>query len=167
MLVAAVLLLTMPQTAGSARDDAACPATQAPLPSGMDGWSRPVATSAGMSAAKATPLRVGEATTATLISEAALTYAAAPAKPAERPGQGGIFAFTISKQGRYRVSLGSAAWVDVVNGSTVLTSVGHGHGPTCSTVRKMVDFDLTPGRYTLQVAGSQLPALKLMVSKAS
>lgn len=46
-----------------------------------------------------------------------------------------------------------------------VTSVAHGHGPACSTIRKTVDFDLKPGRYLLQVARSRTEAIRIMVSR--
>lgn len=71
--------------------------------------------------------------------------------------------FDIRAAGRYAVAVGGARsalrplWLDIVGrDGKPLTSVGHGHGPTCSGITKIVEFDLTPGRYTL--IASELPS---------
>lgn len=165
MLLAVLLALAAPQVAESTHDALACAATAAPLPAGMENWSRPGVARAGASAGAATPLKIGTAMTATLLPAPKVAYAARPEKPGTPASSGGVFAFTIESAGRYRVALGSAAWVDVLRGTTPVGSVAHGHGPACSTVRKMVDFDLAPGRYLLQVVGSGTATLPLMVSR--
>lgn len=165
MLFATLLALAAPQAAELMHHEAACPATPAALPAGMESWSRPARASAGATAAKATPLAIGTAVTATLLPTPRVTYAMRPEKPGGSVSSGGVFAFTVSTAGRYRVALGSGAWIDVLGGTTPAVSVAHGHGPACSTVRKMVDFDLQPGRYLLQVAGNGTPTLPLMVAR--
>ena len=40
----------------------------------------------------------------------------------------------------------------IANGAA-LPSVHHGHGPACTPIRKLVDWDLKPGRYLLQLTG--------------
>jgi len=52
----------------------------------------------------------------------------------------------------------------VVSGGKAAASVAHSHGPDCSGVRKMVDFPLTPGTYTLQIAGSRQRAITVLVT---
>lgn len=166
MLFTALLALAAaPQASPAAHPTAACPATPAPLPAGMTGWARPVAATGGASAAKASPLRIGTAVDAALLPTPRITYATPPEKPGDATSSGGVFAFTVTAPGRYRVALGGGAWVDVLRGTAAITSVAHGHGPACSTMRKMVDFDLKPGRYLLQVAGSAAAKLPLMVAR--
>jgi hypothetical protein len=167
MLLAILLALAAQQSTMGAAHGEACPATPAPLPAGMEGWNTPGELGAGRSAAAATPLTIGTAVRAMLLPTPRVTYAVRPEKPGGSVSSGGMFAFTVTSAGRYRVALGSGAWVDVLNGSTPAVSVAHGHGPACSTVRKMVDFDLKPGRYLLQVAGNGAPTLALMVARVS
>ncbi len=144
---------------------ATCAATPAPPPPGLEGWSlrRPVR--AGASATSATALPVGVGVTATLLATPKVSYALRPEKAGGSVSSGGMFAFTVPAAGRYRVALGSAAWIDVLSGTTPATSVAHGHGPDCTGVRKMVDFDLKPGRYLLQIAGNGAATLPLMVAR--
>jgi hypothetical protein len=167
MLFATLLAIAAPQAAPMHDDPAKCPAMPAALPAGMEGWNRPAQAKAGASAANATSLAIGRAVTATLLPTSKVTYAVRPEKPGGSVSSGGVFAFTAEAPGRYRVALGTGAWVDVLSGTTPAVSVAHGHGPACSTVRKMVDFDLQPGRYLLQVAGNGTPTLPLMVARVS
>jgi hypothetical protein len=164
MIAAAILLAAaVPHAAPMAQ--AACSATPAPLPAGMESWARPVSAKASDSAAKATPLALETAVTAALLPTPKVAYAVRPEKPGGSVSSGGLFAFVVPTAGRYRVALGSGAWIDVLSGTTPSVSVAHGHGPECSTIRKMVDFDLQPGRYLLQVAGNGTPSMPLMVTR--
>ena len=114
--------------------------------------------------AQATPITIGTAMTATLLPTGQLRYAAKPGKDAPPASSGGLFAFTVEAAGRYRVALGAGAWVDVIGGGAALASVAHGHGPACSSIRKIVQFDLKPGRYLLQIAGSPAASVPVMVA---
>ncbi len=63
------------------------------------------------------------------------------------------------------MALGSGAWIDILKGGKAVASTAHGHGPDCTGIRKMVDFPLTPGRYTLQIAANGEAALPLLVAR--
>ncbi len=171
MWMAGMLTMMLAQTApmaampGMNHATAPCPATPAALPPELAGWRRMVPASAGASVAKAALLTVGTGVKAVLLPTPKVVYPVRPEKPGGSVSHGGLFAFVVPSAGRYRVALGSGAWVDVVRGGTSLVSVAHGHGPDCSGVRKMVDFDLAPGRYLLQVAGNGTPDLPLMVTR--
>lgn len=152
-----------------------CPATPVPLPSGLEEWVRKQPVGAGDTARTATILPLGSGVTATLLPTPQITYAVHAKKPGGPASSGGMFAFTVPARGRYRVVLGSAAWIDVLRDSTLGTSgvappiqspipsVAHAHGPDCTGLRKMVDFDLMPGRYLLQVVGNSTAVLPMMV----
>ena len=64
------------------------------------------------------------------------------------------------------VAIGSGAWIDVLQDGKVLTSIAHGQGPACTTIRKMVDFDLKPGRYVIQLSANADPTLAVIVTSA-
>lgn len=161
MLLATLIALSLPQAADASLS---CRAIAINLPQGMEGWARPAAAAAGANSAKATLLAPGSAVHATLLPASGVTYAVRPEKPGAATSHGGVFAFDVSRAGRYRVALGSGAWIDVLRGTSPVASATHGHGPACSTIRKMVDFDLTPGRHLLQIAGSEPAAVTLMVT---
>lgn len=150
--------------APAAQAGAAAPCTPPPLPAALSGWQQGARFAAGTTAAAAAPLTIGRGATATLVAPTALDYARPPAKAGAADSFGGLFAVTIARAGRYRVALGGGAWIDVVQGDRLLPSVAHDHGPACSPIRKMVDFDLAPGRYLIQIAGSKTRDLSLMVA---
>ena len=145
---------------------AKCPATVAPLPAGLEGWARDQPIAAGTTAAGATALPLGTSVRATLLPTPQVIYAIQPEKPGDRASSGGVFAFFVTTRGRYQVALGSGAWVDVLSAGTPIPSAAHGHGPDCSGIRKIVKFELNPGRYLLQVAGSGSATLTVMVARA-
>lgn len=165
-MIAALALLLMAPQALSSTQNTACTAP-AVLPAGMEGWSRPHPIKASATAEAAPLLAVGSAVVARLLPTPKVTYGTRPEHPGGSISNGGILTFEVAEAGRYRVALGSAAWIDVLQGATALPSVAHGHGPACSDIRKMVEFDLQPGRYVLQVAGNGTPSLALMVARLS
>ena len=67
--------------------------------------------------------------------------------------------------GTYRVALSSGAWIDLVRDGEPVASTAHGHGPNCTGVRKMVDFPLTPGRYTLQLGANGEAEMRVLVAR--
>lgn len=81
--------------------------------------------------------------------------------------------FEVTTAGRYGVALDQGGWIDVIPAETgkrpiesaapALKSVAHGHGPECSTIRKIVRFDLTPGVYRVSLAKLSKPNAKLML----
>ena len=141
---------------------AACP-TPAPLPPELAGWSPQTHVSAAP--ARDQTLTIGQGAIAGLKPSAQATLAAPAGHAAPANTMSGVFAFTVPAAGRYRVALGAGAWVDVVRDGKAIASVAHGHGPACSPVRKMVDFDLQPGAYNLQVVGNATPVITLMIAR--
>ncbi len=93
-----------------------------------------------------------------------------PAQIALRPdGEGkhaGSASIAVVTAGTYEVSLGSAAWIDVTTADAVLASTGHGHGPACSGIRKIVRFDLQPGTYDVRLSRSESDKAQVLVSLA-
>lgn len=82
--------------------------------------------------------------------------------------------FEVRQAGTYRVAAGGVAapirplWLDVAGADyKPLASTAHGHGPTCTSITKVVEFQLKPGRYTLLATGltSTAPVRVLIVRK--
>jgi len=145
------------------------PACTAPaeLPAALTGWTAPGSMNAaasvkGSAAARLTP---GKAVQLKLLPTPKVTYPLRPEKPGGSVSYGGLTRFTIAEEGIWRVALSSGAWVDVVKDGTASQSVAHGRGPDCSGIRKMVDYRLTPGTYTLQIAANGSDALTLLVTR--
>jgi hypothetical protein len=89
-----------------------------------------------------------------------------PAPGASEPRFEGSFTFVVTKPGSYAVALDKAAWIDLsLNGKTI-PSTGHVHGPQCTTIRKIVRFDLAPGRYEGVLKRSPAASVKLLIAAA-
>ncbi|AYJ85499.1 homogentisate 1,2-dioxygenase (plasmid) [Sphingomonas paeninsulae] len=167
LTLAFVMLAAIPAVAQTVPMTPLCPADAQPIPTELASWpnKKPLiaaTTSASLGAARAIP---GVAVNLTLADTPAVTYPVRPAHPGGSVSHGGLIAFTIDRPGTYRVAIGSGAWLDLLKGSTSLESVGHGHGPNCSGIRKMVDFTLQPGDYVLQIAGNGTANLPLLITK--
>ncbi len=176
MRMVAVALLTMlaqPATGQEAatamgRPAPVCPRDAEPLPPALAGWNdrRPLAAARDEASLGRAVLAPGIAVDVALVDTAAVHYVARPSHPGDPGSHGGMLTFTVDSPGRYRVAAGSGAWLDVVSGTAALESAGHGHGPNCSGIRKIVDFDLTSGAYVLQISGSADRRITVMIGRA-
>jgi hypothetical protein len=145
---------------------AACTAPGA-LPAGLSGWAaphRPLKAAVKAGGAGKALLAPGVAFDATLAVTPRVEYPVEPGKPGGSVSFGGLFAFDVAEAGRYRVAQNGRSWVDVLVAGKAVPSVSHGHGPECSGVTKMVEYDLPAGRHLLQIAANGEAALTLMVA---
>jgi len=142
----------------------AAPACAAPVaPSGEYApWTNPVAIKAGGDPAAAPLLPLGTAARVTLIATPKVKYEVRPEKPGGTVSYGGILILDITKNSSYRIALSSAAWLDVIGKDGALRSTAHGHGPDCTGIRKVVEFPLQPGRYTVQIAANGADEITVM-----
>ena len=148
MLLAAALLLV--QTAPAVQTTA-CKAPDASLPAGLLGWTAP-----------GDEFVPGKAVELDAVDGATLDGLPAGTKP----GKAATIGFKVATGGTYGVALDQPGWIDVLpgaEGGAPLKSTAHGHGPDCSTIRKIVRFRLEPGVYRLYVSGLAQPRAKLML----
>lgn len=144
------------------------PAEECPAPVPPTGplapWVDPILISSAKESAAlpSVQLKAGQAARLHLYPMAEIRYPVAPGKPG---GSGGLAEVAITEAGNYRVALGTPAWIDLVADGKPLTSIAHGHGPKCSSIRKMVDFALKPGRYTLMVSANPGDHTQVLVAK--
>jgi len=110
-------------------------------------------------------LVIGKAVDAALPPTSEVRYVLRPEKRGRSVSFGGIFAFDVKEAGTYRVALGSAAWIDLLEDGKSIASTGHGHGPDCSGIRKMVAFPLKPGRHVLQLSANPVATAAMMVMR--
>lgn len=70
----------------------------------------------------------------------------------------------IRKAGTFGVALSEPGWIDVapMRGKP-LASAAHGHGPQCSTIRKIVRYRLRPGTYRVTVNKLKATRARLML----
>jgi hypothetical protein len=134
--------------AAAAAPPVACPAIPVALPAPLAGWLDHAAA----------PMLGKRFTLASVEGLAGLT-----ASEKARPGLAAQVAIMIARAGNYSVALSDAAWIDVTAAGKTLTSTGHGHGPACSGIRKLVRFDLEPGRYSLRLSGVKAATIDMAI----
>ena len=91
-----------------------------------------------------------------------LRYWIAPEREPDVFKFGGMVPIDVKKAGRLVVALDGGAWIDLVHEGAVVRSATHGHGPACSGIRKMVEFDVAPGRYLLQIVNAPSDKIRAM-----
>ena len=133
-----------------------CGAIDGALPAALGAWRAPSPSSGAV--------RPGAALQIALRPIAEL-QTAIPPHPARDGGatRGARLDLEIASAGTYQILLSEGAWIDLVQAGTPLRFAAHGHGPGCSTIRKTVDYTLTPGHYVLQLSGTNAAAARLLV----
>lgn len=152
-----------------AKPEAACTTTDTALPAGLANWNGKAAmsTAPGVDHLPHAKLTLGKGYEASLLNTPKVAMPVQPEKPGGSVAYAGLFAFTVETEGAYTVALGTAAWIDVLEDGKSVEPTKFGHGPECTSIRKMVVFPLKPGTHVLQVSGNAAATLKLMVAKAS
>lgn len=140
-------------------DCAAAPA----LPAALAGWGRAAELKAMDRAdPAASPSLAGNRTSVSLHPMNRVEFQVAPGKAAQSDRYGGMIRVDVAKAGRLQVALGEGAWIDLVRAGSVVASVEHGHGPSCSGIRKIVAFDVEPGAYVLQIVNAPRASIAAM-----
>jgi hypothetical protein len=101
-----------------------------------------------------------------LVPQNAVTYAAAPGKPAlDDSAHGGLVHFRVTTAGIYRVSLSTAHWIDVVADAQLVKSRDFQGAHGCERPHKIVEFELPAGKdLVLQVSGATAPSVLVAVT---
>ncbi len=167
-LAATVALSLTAPAAAAAQIKPPEPTCAAPpaLPPEFAGWPTPTPLTAATTASGATgaSLAIGQAARLRLSPTPAVRFALRPERPPAPDTRGGLVAFAVVRPGTYRVALGAAMWIDVVQGGKAIASAAHLHGPPCSGIRKTVDFRLAPGRHLLQISGGKEASVTAMIA---
>ncbi len=165
LLTAAAIALLPVAAQAQTMQKSSCTETDKSLPAAFSGWAEKTELAAAARAKDIgkSKLVIRHAATVTLHRTPDVSYIARPAKPGGSDSYGGLLAFDIQKAGTYQIGLSSGAWIDVVKNKTAVISTGHGHGPDCSSIRKVVDFPLEAGRYALQISANADPAVAVMI----
>lgn len=117
---------------------------------------------------KVNPQRLaeGQHVAVTLVPQNSVSFAAAPGRPrkSENPTAGLLF-FKSGHAGRYRISLTSRHWIDVLDGGTPIESVSHEGRSGCELLRKVVEFELPANRdLVLQLSGDSAATAGIVVT---
>lgn len=167
-IIAMLLAATVPAVAAaapSAKDAASCP-TAPMLPPELADWARNASSKTIYAygddlGAEWSPLGAAR-TLLPLHKFESLRYGIAPDRKPDVYKFGGMIPIDVKKPGRLTVALDAGAWIDLVHDGVVVKSTTHGHGPACSGIRKMVEFDVTQGRYLLQIVNAPTASIHAM-----
>lgn len=170
ILAAELMLAALGAPVAMAQDESTHPAcTGAPVapPPELAAWPSQGALTAAAKAGDlaSASLVIGKAFKATLQHTPDVKYVLRPEKPGGSVSYGGLLQVTITEAGSYRLALGNASWIDVVKDGAAMLSTAHKPGPACSGIRKMVDFKLEPGVYTVQLSAGADTATGILVAK--
>lgn len=96
-----------------------------------------------------------------------VSLAAEPGKAQPGDAMAGLMVFQVPVDGRYRVSLATGHWVDVIDRGRVVASLDHRGQRGCPLLRKVVEFELEAGRdLLLQVVGGAGSGTAVLVTPA-
>lgn len=118
--------------------------------------SSPVVTLAAMSADADLPaLEPDRLYELRLAKQESVAFRHEPGKPTLEDGaHGGLAVFKVPKSGRYRISVTSGHWIDVVDGSQLVASRDFQGQRGCRRPAKIVEYDLPGDReLLLQLSG--------------
>ena len=101
-----------------------------------------------------------------LYPQSEVMLAAPPAKPMlDDAATAGLLVFTVPADGRYRVSITTGHWIDVVDAGQVVASLDFQGRRGCPLVRKIVEFELEAGReLVLQFAGGSVDEAGVVIT---
>lgn len=160
-----LLLLAAPAGAQDPAHAPQCSNVRVALPPELAGWSQQAPLAAGREGRSAGVVSVGRAVALRLQPAASVALVTPSLKEPAAGSYAGLVRLEVAQAGRYRVALGGGGWIDVVANGSAQDTVAHAHGPACTGIGKMVDFDLKPGRYLIQLKDAKTATMPLMVAR--
>lgn len=143
-----------------------CPGGAEPVPPALSAWGAGATIHASSNRASAPALSPGTTAELSLHPSDHIELIAPPQRTSAGSSNAGYAAVEITKPGIYRVALSDRAWIEVLKDGKPIASTAHGHGPRCSGMRKIVDFELAGGRHLLQISGNPTATIRVMVTAA-
>jgi hypothetical protein len=129
-------------------------------------WKAPREADSARDAAGAAQDRftTGEAVRFSLHPDGEVAYRTLPQGEGDPKSFGGMASFTVERAGTYSVGLSEPIWVDVVEDGKPAQSIRFGPGAACSGIRKAVTFDLAAGEHGLELSGSTVPDVAVLIT---
>lgn len=105
--------------------------------------------------------------TVKLAPQGTVKFAIKPGKPQLDDGaQAGVFSFHTPKAGKYRVSITTGHWLDVVDGGLLVVSQDFQGQRGCEKVHKIVQFELSGNKdFVLQFSGGTQATLDVAITQ--
>jgi hypothetical protein len=111
-------------------------------------------------------LEPGRRYDALLVPQDEMKFPVPPARSRAGPdAKAGIFLFRSGKAGRYRITLTSPHWIDVLRQGKAIDSVDHQGRSACEWVRKVVEFEFPANSMlVLQLSGASEDKVSLVIT---
>jgi hypothetical protein len=102
-----------------------------------------------------------------LAPQSTVKFALKPGKPMLDDGaQAGIFSFHTPKAGKYRVSITSGHWLDLVDGALLVVSQDFQGQRGCEKAHKIVQFELSGNKdFVLQFSGATQSSVDVAITQ--
>lgn len=125
------------------------------------------AITAGTDGKKPVRLELDQRYSVKLVPQGTVHFAVKPGKPMLDDGaQAGVFSFHTPKAGRYRVSITTGHWLDVVDSGRLVVSSDFQGQRGCEKVHKIVQFELSGNKdFVLQLSGGTQPNLDVAITQ--
>lgn len=115
------------------------------------GWAKPERHLAARSADMRFALKAGHSVELGLRPRGDVRLAGTAGRPAGPKSYAGLAALDVAKAGKLEIVLSNRSYVDLIRDGKALKSASHRETPGCAGMRKTVSFDVTPGRYVVQL----------------
>lgn len=125
------------------------------------------AITAGTDGKKPVHLDLDQHYTVKLAPQSAVHFALKPGKPTPEDGaQAGVLSFHTPKPGRYRVSISTGHWLDMVDGKLIVVSSDFQAQRGCEKVHKVVQFELSGNKdFVLQLSGDTKASVDVAITQ--
>ena len=125
------------------------------------------AVTAGTDGKKPVRLDLDQHYTVKLSPQGTVHFAVKPGKPMLADGaQAGVLSFHTPKAGRYRISITTGHWLDVVDGPLIVVSSDFQGQRGCEKVHKIVQFELSGNKdFVVQLSGATEANLDVAITQ--
>jgi hypothetical protein len=125
------------------------------------------AITAGTDGKKPVRLELDQRYSVKLVPQGTVHFAVKPGKPVVEDGaQAGVLSFHTPKAGRYRISITTAHWLDVIDGGLVVVSSDFQGQRGCEKVHKVVQYELSGNKdFVLQLSGGTQANLDVAITQ--
>jgi hypothetical protein len=102
-----------------------------------------------------------------LVPQSAVKFSVKPSKPvADADAHAGVFSFHTPKAGRYRISISTGHWLDVLDGGLIVVSQDFQGQRGCEKVHKIVQYELSGNKdFVLQLSGDTQANLDVAITQ--
>lgn len=111
-------------------------------------------------------LAEGQHVAATLTPQGSVRFAAPPGRGRKAENAtAGLFFFKSGNAGRYRISITSRHWIDVLDAGKTIASLSHEGRSGCELLHKVVEFELPGNRdLVIQLSGDNAATVDLVIT---